>query len=510
MVLILSILLYVIIAELVLTARMARFTGENDALMARMRNHMRYTLFQVEEMLRDDKPSTEGGGGAGGLGGIAGAAGGGDGSAAAGGAPGQAEEDLAATADGSQDAWFEPQGFADSDITTYVFVEDENRKFNILSLVSADPEFARESKARFVRLIDYLREDSPMDLNTGDGERLAGQIIEWMRGQARSQQMPRPPLKSDGDQNEVSLMLHLDELRLFEGVTDELFYDTVLDNKLMLGLESVLTVSTALATDPGDPDKLALRGNTGANASGNGSAQGQGQGQGQASGQAGQSGQSGQSGQGSGAQPGGTGGTDVEPIGEGIRININTASRPVLRCLFGDNEVSPAVIEAILRHRNEDVPPSDEPQAEASALVDEGEKVKRKMFAEVQDLDEIPEFLNLGNPQTKELFYELTTTRSNVFTVHMASVFKRNEENRVFVIRRSASILVRLEDGEEMRLHPIVLLEDRAGLRVVPIDFPDRYEDELRRLSDIDQFAKEERAWNPFVIDFYKPRSERN
>ena len=183
---------------------------------------------------------------------------------------------------------------------------------------------------------------------------------------------------------------------------------------------------------------------------------------------------------------------------------------PVLRCLFSDNEVSPAVIEAILRHRNEEVPPSDEPQAEASALVDEGEQVKRKMFAEVQDLDEIPEFLNLGNPQTKELFYELTTTRSNVFTVHMASVFKRNEENRVFVIRRSASLLVRLEDGEEMRLHPIVLLEDRAGLRVVPIDFPDRYEDELRRLSDIDQFAKEERAWNPFVIDFYKPRAERN
>ena len=46
----------------------------------------------------------------------------------------------------------------------------------------------------------------------------------------------------------------------------------------------------------------------------------------------------------------------------------------------------------------------------------------------------------------------MTTTRSDVFTVHMASLFKRNEENRVFVLRRSASLLVRLEDGEESRL----------------------------------------------------------
>jgi hypothetical protein len=91
----------------------------------------------------------------------------------------------------------------------------------------------------------------------------------------------------------------------------------------------------------------------------------------------------------------------------------------------------------------------------------------------------------------------------------MASVFKRNEENRVFVMRRAASILVRLEDGEELRIHPIVRLEDRAGLRVVPIDFPDRYEDEQRRYLDSDQFAKEERAWNPFFIDFYKPREKR-
>jgi len=495
MVLILSVLLYVIIAELVTTARMARFTGENDVLLARMRNHMRYTLAEVEDMLIDDKPAE--GGGAGGPGGLA--PGGAPPEAAAGGegAGGQqSEEDLAGTADGSQDAWYEPQGYSDSDITTYVWVEDENRKFDILSLVSSDEEFARESRRRFVRLIDYLREDSPMDLNSGDGERLASQIVEWMRGQARTVQMPRPPLKSDGTQSDVTLMLHLDELRMFEGVTDELFYDQVVDNRLMLGLESVLTVSTSWVTDPGDPDKLAARGQ--GNPAG---------GPGAAAGNPGAGGQSGQGNPASGSPNGSPSGSqnEQEPIGEGIRININTASRPVLRCLFPENEMPPAVIEAILRYRNEELPPSEEGTAE-SQMVSEGDRPKRKMFGEVSDLDKVPEFMNLGSPAIKEKLYALTTTHSDVFTVHMASMFKRNEENRVFRLRRSASMLVRLQDGEEARLHPIFLLEDRSGLRVMPIDFQDRYEDQLRRDDYSDQFAREERAWNPFLLEFYRPR----
>ena len=84
--------------------------------------------------------------------------------------------------------------------------------------------------------------------------------------------------------------------------------------------------------------------------------------------------------------------------------------------MFPEGELPPATIEAILRHRNEEVPPSENPEAQASALVNEGDKPKHKMFAEVQDLETIPEFMNIGNPQTKERFYELTTTRSNVFT----------------------------------------------------------------------------------------------
>jgi type II secretory pathway component PulK len=497
LVLILTILLYVMIAELVTTARMARFTGENDALLARMRNHQRYTLAQVEEMLVDDQAQSEGDGGGGGA--LGGAMAGGAGAGGAGGdGGGEEEQDLAGTADGSHDAWYEPQGYADNDLTTYVWVEDENRKFNVYSLVSSDDEFARESKVRFVRLIDYLRDDSQYDLSSSDGERLANQLTEWMRGAGRTQQMPKPPLKSDGTKGgEISLPLHLDEIRMFEGVTDELFYDQVVDNRLIPGLESVLTVWTAWTFDPGDPDKRRTpTGGTQGNAGGNNANAGQAGGN--------------RSGATGGASPGAGANSqqeeDPEPIGEGIRININTATRPVLRCLLGE-DLSPALIEAILRYRNEELP--EQESDDGSALVSESTGPKRKMFAEVQDLDKIPEFMNMANPGLKEKLYELTTTRSHVFTIHMASLFKRNEERRVFVMRRCASVMVRVEDGEDLKLHPITRLEERAGLRVMPVDFLEKYLEDARNRDDVDQFARGERDWNPFFLEFYKPKDQR-
>src|SRR5262249_38279132 len=66
--LIFSILLYVLVAERVVSGRMLRHTGENDALVARMQNQMDLTLGEVEETLLSDLASQaaagEGGGGA--------------------------------------------------------------------------------------------------------------------------------------------------------------------------------------------------------------------------------------------------------------------------------------------------------------------------------------------------------------------------------------------------------------------------------------------------------------
>jgi type II secretory pathway component PulK len=510
LVLIFTVLIYALVAELVTTARTARLTGENDALLARMHNHMVYSLTLVEQTLIEDLQAAAAagssgpeGGGAGGVPGLmpgSGAAGG-----AAGGEGGE-EPDASAVADGSQDAWFQPTAYSDGDLTTYVWVEDENRKFNILTLVSPDQDFARLSRERFVRLIDVLRQDTDYDLSRADGEAMADRIIEWFQSRTRTQDMPRPPLKSDQpdepERSNVSLPLVLDELLLLSGIDEEIYYDKVLDSRLIPGLESALTIYTSLVFDPGDPERLARQGRqpTAPGAPG-------------APTPGAPAGTGGEPTSGGGAAGGPASAGPQQPEGVGIRININTAPRAVLRCLFPPGELPDSAIDAILKFRNEEVEqdPNAEPTESDDYLshVREGEMVPKKMFDAPQDVDEIPEFQNLPDPTVKDKFFKLVTTTSDVFSIHMASLYKRNEETRSFVMRRARSVMMRMDDGEDGKLHPVILLEERNGMRVMPIDLPDDVDRMAAEFDEMDAFTQEERAWNPFHLEFYRPKYER-
>jgi type II secretory pathway component PulK len=482
MVLIFTVLLYVMVAELVTTAQMQRLTGENDALLARMQSQIRYNLGEVFETLTNDGESAAlggeegGGGGAGGLGPLGGAGG------------GDTESDPAASADCSRDAWYEPIAYSDGELTTNVWVEDENRKFNLLTLISPDRDFAEQSKHRFIRLIDYLREKTDHDLSIADAETMYDAIIEWMEGRTRTETLPRPALKSDSEERrDITAPLHLDELLMLRGVTPHVFYDQVVTDpntqlgvQHLPGLESVLTVYTALRYDEGDPQKAAAQGRQ---------------------------------------VPPTTATPDqaAQPEGVGIRINVNTAIRPVLRCLFPPHEVPDAVIEAILRHRNEKAE-----EEEAAALlsgqsaedgasdyfgdVDEGVRPKLKVFEKVEDLENVQEFANLANTQVKGSFLDLVSTKSDVFTIHLAALYRRNEERREFVIRRRRSVVVRSESGDATTLHPLILLEDSKGLKIMPRDFLQDELDRMQQLDEMDEFARDEREWNPFYLEFYRPR----
>ena len=90
----------------------------------------------------------------------------------------------------------------------------------------------------------------------------------------------------------------------------------------------------------------------------------------------------------------------------------------------------------------------------------------------------------------------------------MASIFKRNEEKRVFVIKRARRQVVRLEDGDGS-LFPLVPLTERSWLRIKPTDFPEKDEEERRKRADtMNEFSVEERAWNPFYLEFYTKKKE--
>jgi hypothetical protein len=535
--LIFAILLYILVAELVVMGRMVRATGENDALLARMRTQKLFQLREAEDQLLADLGGQSGGGeegGGGALGALGGALGGAGGQAGgAGGAAPEGEgaaEDPAAGCDSSRDSWFHPTAHADNDLTTYVFVEDENRKFNILALWSPDEKFADFSRDRMVRLIDALREDTEFDIAAGDAGRIVQDLIDWGR-RPGTDAMPRPRLKTeDPKRREIAAPMHLDELLLLPSVTEDLFYDKVLDGRVYLGLESVLTMWTSVRVDPGNPEKAArlraaaiARGENPPDA-----ASGEG-GSGQPGGANGSSGSQAGGAQAGGAQAGGAqanagqpGAEDAppQPDGLGIRINVNTATRPVLRALFPPEVIPDRVIDAIIKYRNEVDEDAQRKAEEASGTGDGAttadfgdlrleNDVKRKFFAEVADLEKVEDFAKIADPEVKTKFQNALTTKSEVFSIHLATMFKRSEENRVYVLRRARSIVLRIDDGADGKIVPLVPFEDRIGLRLQPIDIQEVTPDLAPLYMNIDQFAQEERAWNPFLIDFYLPRSQR-
>jgi len=527
--LIFAILLYILVAELVVMGRMVRATGENDALLARMRTQMLFQLRETEDQLLADNASQSGGGDAAGggggslagaLGGALGGAGGQAGGAASAGGEEGAGSDPAAGCDSSRDAWFHPTAHADNDITTYVFVEDENRKFNILALWSPDEKFADFSRDRMVRLIDSLRADTEFDIPAGDAARIVQDLLDWGRRQG-TDSMPKPRLKTeDPKRREITAPMHIDELLLLPSVTEDLFYDKVLDGRVYLGLESVLTMWTSIRTDPGDPEKAArlraaaiARGENPPDPAAGDQANGGAAGGGQNGGSQASGGQSGNGQAGAGDAP-------PQPEGLGIKINVNTASRPVLRSLFPPEVIPDRVIDAIVKYRNE-VDEEAQKQAQESSgsstgatTADFGDlrlesDVKRKFFAEVTDLEKVEDFAKIADPEVKANFQKALTTKSEVFSIHLATLYKRSEENRVYVLRRGRSIVLRVDDGADGKIVPLVPFEERVGLRLQPIDIQENNPDLAPLYMNIDQFAQEERAWNPFLIDFYLPRSQR-
>lgn len=543
--LIFSILLYILVAELVVAARMVRATGENDALLARMRTQMLYQLTEVEQQLLGDLEGAggegEAGGGLGGLagqggqgrtgsqGGMPGAGAGAGGGAGGGGGEGGGEGDMppdpATQCDGSRDAWFQPIGRPEGDVTTYVWVEDENRKLNVLGLWSPDEKFAEVTRERMVRLIDALREDTEFDVTIADAERVVSELLEWGK-RGGTEQMPRPPLKSqDEKRREVAGLMHLDELLMLPSVTEDLFFDKVLDGKVYLGLESVLTMWTALRVDPGNPEKIARqraaaesRGDS-RGAAAPGAAQGAGnQGAGnQGAGNQGAGGGTGSQGN-AGGQGGGENGGEAppaQPEGLGVLVNVNTAPRAVLRCLFAEDRVPDRVIDAIVKHRNEVdeeamLQAAEGGGTEASDFGDvmPGAEKKLRVFATIADLEKVEAFAQFSDVDAKAEFQAALTTKSEVFAIHLAPLYKRSEENRIYVMRRARSIVLRVSDGEGS-IVPLVPFEERIGLRVMPVDLQDEALDLTLTYANMDQFAKEERAWNPFLTDFYLPKSVR-
>ncbi len=526
LVLLIIVILYVVTTQVVYTSRLEDFSSRNEAMLARMDLAMERALEGAIQALKDDMGQGEGGAGAPGLPGGAGGAlpgaggapastqgGEAGGPAGAGGAGGEKTP----PSDSKNDAWVHPETYVDKEISVYAYVVDENRKFNLLSILSPDEEFARESMERLVRLLDLFRENTDWDLGISDAEMIASEIKDYMQGLTRPEEFGRPEQLSDKEGDQTKLPKSLDELLVLPHVTENLLYDQIRGDQFYPGLSSVLTVWTsqyypALPQPEGlqgriqsvsGPNKKGRAG-TGAKAGGQQSKEGAAQ-------------------QGAGQEKKG----EEEPVGVGIRINVNTAPRAVLRCLLPDGVLPAQVVEAILEYRNEIVPPEEKAAAQGAAqggmdsqtsLEEEllgTTRTETRAFATLDDLDKVDEFKNWPDEGAKKKFLSLLTTKSDVFTIHLAATVRINEEKHVVYVRRARCVVRREEaSGDEDALVQVILPLEERGEELV-VDYPDFPELEQERMQSMDfngefgDLAAQDLYWNPFRFEFYVPQEER-
>ncbi|MDP6424241.1 MAG: hypothetical protein QGG14_05825 [Planctomycetota bacterium] len=199
-------------------------------------------------------------------------------------------------------------------------------------------------------------------------------------------------------------------------------------------------------------------------------------------------------------------------IGTGVQINPNTAPRVVLECLEDESEVPLRVVEALVRFRNEVDEEAEEKAAAARGEQDDGELLaedsekKLKYFKAVGDLNQVEDWDNLPENDGKKRFESMLTTESNVFTIWLAVVHKRNDAGTAYSVTRARTTVVRVQDAEGWAVQTIVPLHKSDVFRLFLPDFPEE-EEETRRMAeqDMEDFALEERAWNPFFPEFYDP-----
>jgi hypothetical protein len=456
---------YALVAQLTIGTSVAYQTSKNGSDRIRMRTVAMSAAEEVLTLLADDAPGTEGEAGAAGMG----EAGGADslGSGEEGAAPGaesegegEEPEDDGSNSDSFEDEWSRSARFPIGDMEVTAFVQDENSKFNLLSMFQSDADLQEQARDRFVRILDQLRDNFDDDLTQQDATTILEELVVWVEGDNRDLDFPAPLRHSSkfiGAEEEVSadgeggdggdgsteppeeesdailydqlyLPVSLEELMLLEHVDEDLFFDQQRRNdQIAPGMQTVFTVYTSLALDPPSSDEL-----------------------GSSSPEPDPSDSGGFVPDDPGATEGGLAGASnpeedspdsaVEAEGGlddlldagaalGPAINLNTAPAAVLRSLQSTNDMPEFMIEAILRYRNkiDEEALSESEGAEVDykelelqrALYREDKPTPHQYFRNLEELNEVEGWEDRLEPEQREAFLSLVGVQSDVFSIYL-------------------------------------------------------------------------------------------
>jgi hypothetical protein len=456
------------------TSRVAR----NEETLVAMDSAIESALLQVFEDLKTDAESdSAGGAGAEGLGGL------GEGSGAGGDAAADAAPGGGGPTDSKEDEWSRPQRTELNEIQLRILVQDEDSKFNLLSVLTPDEDEADKALDRLARVIEWSRKGTQAEIDGSSARRMADAMANHMR-RRRDQLLPKPELLSDTEDDDVvGVPLSLRELVALDPdlFTPDLFRDYIDENgDIVHSLGSFLTVWSSIGTlddanaaaqeaagapdEPGEdretPDDEERDPQDPTNPE-----------------NAGESGEGG----------GGGGGAEGEPP-PGWAINVNTAPGAVLHALLDSRDLPSRFWDEVVLYRNEkdetveenEDPPLDEYGREI---------IVKQFFHSIDDLAEIDGWENL-EPIVQGELRNLLKVQSSVFSITVTARkptgdeqidpfarredIEREEANWQGLVRTVRVVVWRRPLGEgEIEILPIVRWEVIDYVPFEVLDFPE-------------------------------------
>jgi hypothetical protein len=381
--LVLAVLMAIVAQIAISTGTDARVT-RNVVTETHMELAVESALLQVADQLVQDAGASEeaGGGaggalGAGGLGGLGGATGGGE----------------SGPVDSRQDDWAWPARTEEvNEVALRIFVQDEDSKLNLLTMLDPDEERAELAFERVVRVLDFCREGTRADIDESEAEQMALEMREFMTRRS-VQDLPRATqLTFDEEQPDLGLPLNLRDFLVLPSLEPDHFRDfRDTEGIAVPSIGSFVTVWSAVETLDDRLERLRAANPEVTSPE-----------------------------EGAGSEAPGSVPQEPERNDRGFVVNVNTAPRAVLEALFDDRDVERRFWFRVLEYRNE--PDEDGEGEELEPVPDEfgEERVVPRIFDSLDELAEVDGWIDL--PQaSRERVLEALTVESRVFSVFLVA-----------------------------------------------------------------------------------------
>ena len=480
--------LILILAQIKFSTDTGARVSRNEETLIIMDHSIESALLQVYEDLRADGESAGT------------AAGNGESPLPPGGSGGEGGEQEGAV-DSREDEWAKPKRTQINELQLRILIQDEDSKFNILSILTEDENEAEKAFERLTRIIELSRRETDAEIDGITADRMATMMLEFMN-RRQNQYLPDPALVSDEEDNgDIGLPL---SLREFVALDPELFPEDLFrdfrdsDDLVVHSLGSFLTVWSSVGTlDDRDDDDGPDDNDDNDDGGGGGGGGGGGDGGGGDGGGGDGGGGDGGAGDG-GAGDGGAGDDDPTPPGglpassgtnDGGTVNINTAPAAVLHGLIEDRDLPYRFWEDVIEFRNdEDEEALGEDDDEDPPLDEYGEEITtRRYFSSSQDLSQIDGWENI-EPILQGEMTSLFKTESNVFSIFITArkptgeeqadgslsrdEIERQEAEGQGLVRTVRSVVWRRVQGSSVVIFPLIRWEVLDYVPYEVLDYP--------------------------------------